>query len=81
MDKEIDPVAIDRNASIPDQVIKGLGELGVLGMTIPKEYGGRGCRNTLLQGSRSDSQALRLDSPVCQCPPKHRIESLASLWD
>lgn len=24
-DKELDPVAIDRNASIPDKVIKGLG--------------------------------------------------------
>src|SRR5580704_8783014 len=41
-DKELDPVAIDRQSAIPDQVIQGLGKLGVLGMTIPKEYGGLG---------------------------------------
>lgn len=42
MDKEIDPVSIDRQSSIPDTVIKGLGELGILGISIPKEYGGLG---------------------------------------
>jgi alkylation response protein AidB-like acyl-CoA dehydrogenase len=38
----IDPAAIDRNADIPQEVIQGLAKLGVLGMTAPKEYGGRG---------------------------------------
>lgn len=38
----IDADQIDRQASIPDEVIQGLGELGVLGMTIPQEYGGLG---------------------------------------
>ena len=38
----IDAAAIDRNADIPQEVIDGLGRLGVLGMTAPKEYGGRG---------------------------------------
>lgn len=33
---------IDRQASIPDEVIAGLGRLGVLGMTIPQKYGGLG---------------------------------------
>ena len=41
-DKSLDPVQIDRQSSIPDEVIKGLGKLGILGMTIPKEYGGGG---------------------------------------
>ncbi|HEV3263066.1 MAG TPA: acyl-CoA dehydrogenase family protein [Gemmataceae bacterium] len=41
-DEHIDAVAIDRNADIPADVIAGLGRLGVLGMTAPKEYGGRG---------------------------------------
>src|SRR5262249_7332191 len=41
-DEHIDPTAIDRNARIPDNVIAGLGKLGVLGMTAPKEHGGRG---------------------------------------
>src|SRR5438046_2868515 len=38
----IDAAAIDRNAEIPADVIAGLGRLGVLGMTAPNEYGGRG---------------------------------------
>ncbi len=39
---KIDAFAIDRGADIPRAVIDGLGELGVLGMTAPEEYGGRG---------------------------------------
>ncbi len=41
-DAHIDAAAIDRAASIPEKVIKGLGELGVLGLTIPREYAGLG---------------------------------------
>jgi alkylation response protein AidB-like acyl-CoA dehydrogenase len=42
LDKHLDPVAIDRNADIPRHLIDGLAHTGVLGMTAPKEYGGRG---------------------------------------
>src|SRR6202011_3245698 len=42
LDAKLDPVAIDRNADIPREVIDGLGRVGVLGMTAPSEYGGRG---------------------------------------
>src|SRR5262245_18715905 len=42
MVEHIDPVAIDRNAEIPREVIHGLGAVGLLGMTVPVEYGGRG---------------------------------------
>ncbi len=38
----IDPAKIDRDALIPDSVIKGLAELGVLGMTVSPECGGLG---------------------------------------
>jgi alkylation response protein AidB-like acyl-CoA dehydrogenase len=41
-DERLDPERIDREADIPRDVIDGLAELGVLGMTGPKEYGGRG---------------------------------------
>lgn len=40
--EHIDPAAIDREARIPDRVIEGLGQLGVLGMTISPEFGGAG---------------------------------------
>lgn len=38
----IDPDKIDRDAIIPDSVIKGLGDIGVLGFTISKDLGGNG---------------------------------------
>src|SRR6516162_1750282 len=41
-EEDIDAAAIDRNANIPQEVISGLARLGVLGMTAPKEFGGRG---------------------------------------
>lgn len=40
--EQLDPAEIDRQADIPRHVIDGLGRVGVLGMTAPKEYGGRG---------------------------------------
>lgn len=42
LDEHLDPAEIDRNADIPRSVIDGLGRVGVLGMTAPKEYGGHG---------------------------------------
>ena len=38
----LDPVGIDRRADIPPETIAELGRLGVLGMTAPREFGGRG---------------------------------------
>jgi acyl-CoA dehydrogenase family protein 9 len=42
LDAKLDPTEIDRQADIPREVIDGLGRVGVLGMTAPAEYGGRG---------------------------------------
>src|SRR5207244_13103319 len=39
---KLDAALIDRIADIPAEMVAGLAELGVLGMTAPKEYGGRG---------------------------------------
>src|SRR6266480_3738361 len=39
--EHLDAAEIDRRADIPRSVIDGLGRIGVLGMTAPKEYGGR----------------------------------------
>ena len=61
---EIDPVAIDREAMIPQKVIDGLGRLGMLGACLPKECGGRGlsqtqyCRLLEVLGGHCASTAL-----------------------
>ncbi|HEX5622409.1 MAG TPA: acyl-CoA dehydrogenase family protein [Solirubrobacteraceae bacterium] len=40
--ESVDPLAIERDAKIPDAVIDGLKELGALGMKVPEQYGGLG---------------------------------------
>jgi acyl-CoA dehydrogenase family protein 9 len=40
--KHINASEIDKNSEIPDSVIEGLGKLGIMGMSIPKEHGGLG---------------------------------------
>jgi hypothetical protein len=39
---KVDPVAIDATGEYPDEVLRGLRELGAFGMTIPAQYGGLG---------------------------------------
>ena len=38
----INPIEIDRQAKIPDEVIQGLAKLGMLGLSVPQQYGGLG---------------------------------------
>jgi alkylation response protein AidB-like acyl-CoA dehydrogenase len=63
-DEHLDPERIDREADIPRQLIDGLGKLGILGMTAPSEFGGRGfsqmgyCRLLEEIGSRCASTAI-----------------------
>ncbi len=42
LDRELDSDQIDREADIPPNVVSGLARTGVLGMTAPLEFGGRG---------------------------------------
>lgn len=42
LEKHHDAAAFDRAAELPQEVIEGLGRVGVLGMTAPVEHGGRG---------------------------------------
>jgi acyl-CoA dehydrogenase family member 9 len=64
LDEKHDPAAIDRQADIPRDVIDGLGRLGVLGMSAPAEFGGRGfsqmacCRVMEEIGSRCASTSV-----------------------
>lgn len=46
LDEKTDPDAIDREGEIPDEVIKGLAELGAFGIKIPEQYGGLGLSQT-----------------------------------
>ena len=61
---EIDPVAIDRDAMIPQHVIDGLARLGMLGACLPKSCGGQGlsqtsyCRLLEVLGGHCSSTAL-----------------------
>jgi acyl-CoA dehydrogenase family protein 9 len=63
-DSHLDPRQIDRDADIPRSVIDGLADLGVLGMTAPTEFGGRGfsqmsyCRVLEVIGARCSSTAI-----------------------
>ena len=63
-DEHLDPERIDREADIPREVIDGLAKLGVLGMTAPTEFGGRGfsqmgyCRLLEVIGARCSSTAI-----------------------
>ena len=67
-EKEIDPDRIDRQANIPDTVIRGLGDLGILGLTIPAEFGGLGmtqyayCRAMEQLASHCGSTALLVNA-------------------
>src|SRR6059058_3375179 len=42
LENKVDPLQIERDARIPEDVIEGLKEMGALGMKIPVEYGGLG---------------------------------------
>jgi alkylation response protein AidB-like acyl-CoA dehydrogenase len=40
--EQVDPLRIEREAKIPDEVVEGLKRLGALGMKVSEEYGGLG---------------------------------------
>lgn len=63
-EEKVDPKWIDQHAEIPQEVIAGLGKIGLLGLTIPKKYGGLGlsqyayCRSMEELAARCGSTAL-----------------------
>src|SRR5215218_887906 len=42
LEEKVDPLQIERDAKIPDDVVQGLKDIGALGMKTPEEYGGLG---------------------------------------
>lgn len=57
--REVDADWIDRHAEIPEKTLQALGELGILGLTIPVEYGGLG------MSQRTYCQAMEIVSGTC----------------
>ncbi|GAA2215086.1 acyl-CoA dehydrogenase family protein [Nonomuraea monospora] len=68
LDARVDPALIERTAQVPDDVVKGLAELGAFGITIKEEYGGLGlpylyyCRALTLVGSYCPALATLLSA-------------------
>jgi len=42
LENEVDPLQIERDAKIPDEVIEGFKRIGAMGMKVAEEYGGLG---------------------------------------
>ncbi|MGC3966442.1 MAG: acyl-CoA dehydrogenase family protein [Pirellulales bacterium] len=67
---QIDPVKIDREAMISDDVVRGLGKLGVLGACLPKSVGGRElsqasyCKLLEVLGGHCASTALFVNAQI-----------------
>ncbi|MER7002520.1 acyl-CoA dehydrogenase family protein [Dactylosporangium sp. NPDC000555] len=65
---EVDGQQIERDARIPDEVLRSLGELGAFGMKIDEKYGGLGltnldyCRALMLTGSVNPSVGALLSA-------------------
>ena len=66
--ERVDPAAIEREARIPPEVLRGLADLGCFGLLIPKEFGGLGFSQTaynrvlMLVGSYCNVLALLLSA-------------------
>ncbi len=58
----VDAAAIDRNSKIPEHVVKGLIDLGCLGIKIPEEYGGLGFSQAIY--NRAISLATGYESSI-----------------
>lgn len=54
----IDSAKFDRDAKIPDEVLKGLAELGLCGLGVGEEYGGLGLDTTLYARVFSDIASI-----------------------
>ncbi len=67
-EESIDPAQIERDARIPDEVIRGLASIGAFGMKIAPEYGGLGLTNLyynralIIAGSASPAVAALLSA-------------------
>ena len=68
LEREVDPLQIERDAKLPDNVIDALKSIGAMGMKVPEEYGGLGLsqvyynRALALAGSAHSSLATLMSA-------------------
>jgi alkylation response protein AidB-like acyl-CoA dehydrogenase len=68
LETQVDPALIERTSQVPDEVVKGLAELGAFGITTEEEYGGLGLshldygRALMLVGSYSPALSTLLSA-------------------
>jgi acyl-CoA dehydrogenase family member 9 len=73
----VDSAAIDREQRIPDEVLKGLKELGLFGMLVPAQYGGAGLSQTGY--ARVMEELGSLDSSIAVTIGAHQSIGLKAL--
>ncbi|HEY8088838.1 MAG TPA: acyl-CoA dehydrogenase family protein [Polyangiaceae bacterium] len=76
-DREVDSAKIDREQRIPDEVLRGLKELGLFGMLVPQSHGGAGLTNTGY--ARVVQEVSALDSSVAVTLGAHQSIGLKGL--
>jgi acyl-CoA dehydrogenase family protein 9 len=76
-DREVDSASIDREQRIPDQVLRGLKELGLFGMLVPQSHGGAGLTNTGY--ARVIQEVAGLDSSIAVTLGAHQSIGMKGL--
>jgi alkylation response protein AidB-like acyl-CoA dehydrogenase len=59
---KVDPVEVERNSKIPEEVVQGLKDIGAFGIKIPEEYGGLGLSQAMY--GRAVSLAASWESSI-----------------
>ena len=72
---EADPLAIERDAKIPDNVVDALKRIGALGMKVPPEYGGLGLSQVYY--SKALAIAANWHSSICTLLSAHQSIGVA----
>jgi short-chain 2-methylacyl-CoA dehydrogenase len=79
-EEKVAPVAaaLDREHRFPYEIVTGLAELGLMGMTIPEEYGGGG--SDTLSYAIAVEELARIDSSVAVTVAAHHSLGTLPIW-
>jgi short-chain 2-methylacyl-CoA dehydrogenase len=79
-EEKIAPIAaeLDREHRFPYEIVTGLAELGVMGMTIPEDYGGGG--SDTLSYAIAIEELARIDSSVAVTVAAHHSLGTLPIW-